>query len=175
MLIQDRYASAIRSNNLAVDERTTYSDSDVLGAFGLAAKDKSMKLPMLLQRLFLGDNGASVAVVEVLSDMVRDRAAALRIRIAQVQADDMAKACLAWHRDGSCKPCGGHGVLVIRGTKTLGDQECKVCKGIGRRPFEREFHESFRGLASWLVAEMERDQSRAGGAAMAKIAPRLDF
>jgi len=175
MLIQDRYASAIRSSNLAVDERTTYSDSDVLGAFGLAAREEQNDLPFLLQRLFLGDNSASADVVRILAQRVRDMAAAQRVRMAQVQAEDMARACLAWHRDGSCKACDGHGLLLIRGTKTLGNQECKACKGTGRRPFEREFHESFRPLAGWLVAEMERDQARAGGAAMAKIAPRLDL
>lgn len=175
MLIQDRYASAIRSSNLQTDERTTYSDTDVLGAFGLAGKAEELELPIQLQRLFLGDNGAAAEVVRILAEKVRTRAAMLRLKMAETQAVDMARACLAWHRNAACRSCGGHGYLVIDGTKTLGDQECKVCKGTGKRPFEREFHQSFRELAGWLVSEMERDQSRAGGAAMAKIAPKLEL
>jgi len=145
----------------------------LFAVMGLASREHP--LAVALQRLFLGDNGAAAKVAEILAEMVRMKANGLRIKMAAVQAEDIARACLAWHRDGTCKPCGGHGVLVIKGTKTLGHQECKVCKGVGRRTFEREFHESYRDLAGWLVSEMERHQARAGGAAMAKIAPSLDF
>lgn len=173
MLIQDRYASAIRSSNLAVDERTTYSDTDVLGAFGLASRENS--LAVALQRLFLGDNGAATTIVSELAGMIQGKAPMLRLKVSSTQATDMARACLAWHRDGTCKACNGHGVLVIPGTLTLGHQDCKACKGTGKRAFEREFHESCRELAGWLVSEMERAQSRAGGIAMSKIAHQLDL
>lgn len=173
MLIQDRYASAIRSSNLQTDERTTYSDTDVLGAFGLAAIEHD--LPVALQRLFCGDNSASVEIVAMLAWKVRDKAPKLRLRIAETQAVDMARACLAWHRNSRCRACGGHGKLVIPGTKTIGHQDCKVCTGTGTRPFDREFHQSFRELAGWLVSEMERAQSQAGTEAMKKIAPKLEL
>lgn len=171
--IQERYSSAVRSKNLVVDALTTFSDTDVLGAMGLAGKENP--LAVALQRLFAGDNGAADEVVADLAKMLRGKAPRMQIKITEVQAADMAKACLAWHRDGSCHECGGHGVYVISGTKTLGAQECKACKGEGKRPFDREFHQSFRVLANWLVAEMEREQAKAGPAAMAKIAPKLDF
>jgi len=173
MLIQDRYASAIRSSNLQTDERTTYSDTDVLGAFGLAGREHP--LAVALQRLFLGDNGAAEAVVAILAELVRQKANGMRLRMSEVQSVDMAKSCLAWHRDSACRPCGGHGKLVIPGTKTLGHQECRECRGTGKRPFERAFHAEKRELAGWLVAVMERHLCRAGGAAMAKIAPSLDL
>ncbi len=173
MLIQDRYASAIRSSNLQTDERTTYSDTDVLGAFGLAGKEHP--LAVALQRLFLGDNGAAPEIVEILAAEAWKKARGLDVKFTRVQADDMARACLAWHRNAACRSCGGHGYLVIDGTKTLGDQECKVCKGTGKRPFEREFLTEHRELAGWMVASMEREQARAGSAAMAKIAPKLDM
>lgn len=171
--IGERYSVAIRSRNLVVNPLTTFSDTDVLGGMGLAGKDHP--LAVALQRLFAGDNAAASEVVVVLAEMVRNKASSKRIKMAETQAVDMARACLAWHRDGMCKPCGGHGITLIVGTKTLGSQECKACKGTGRRHFEREFHESFQPLAQWLVAEMEREQAKAGPAAMAKIAPRLDF
>jgi DnaJ-class molecular chaperone len=173
MRIQDRYASAIKSSSLKVDPRTTFSDTDVLGAVALASR--TQPLGVALERLFAGDNGASKQVVAVLAQLARGKATALRIKFTAVQSVDMAQACLAWHRDGTCKPCGGHGVMKIKGTTTLGVQECKTCKGTARVPFEREFHATQRELARWLVAEMEREQAKAGPAAMAKIAPRLDF
>ena len=80
MLIQDRYASAIRSSNLQTDERTTYSDTDVLGAFGLAGKEHP--LSVALQRLFLGDNGAAEAVVGILAELVRQKANGMRLRMS---------------------------------------------------------------------------------------------
>lgn len=173
MRIIERYASAIRSSNLTVDERTTYSDPDVLGAMGLAAKEH--ELSVALERLFCGDNHASFQIVAILAEMLRGKAPMMRENVTEAQAVDMAKACMAWHRDGKCRPCGGHGLLLIPGTKVLGNVSCKACKGTGTREFEKEFHPSKRPLAQWLVAEMERAQGRAGGAAMAKIATTLDF
>lgn len=178
MLIQDRYATAVRSSCLTVDERTRMSDTDVLGAMGLADRALTAAghpLSVALERLFAGDNKASTTIVEVLMQMARGKAPALRTDITTAQARDMAKACLAWHRDGTCKPCGGHGQHVIPNTTTLGGAICKPCRGSGRVPFEKQFRHEWRELARWLVAEMEREQGRAGPAAMQAIAPRLDL
>lgn len=185
MIITDRYASAIRSNRLTVDEKTTMSDTDVLGAMGLADRELTTgkdsqgnpvhpaPLAVALERLFAGDNSASRAIVEILTRKAWERAKASRIRLRRTEAADMAKACLAWHRDGTCKPCGGHGTLLIPGSKTLGTKRCKQCKGAGVLPFESQFDLELVPIAAWLVAEMQRDMSRAGPAAMRKIAPSL--
>ena len=66
-------------------------------------------------------------------------------------------------------------MLVIPGTKTLGAVACKACRGEGRSPFERNFAHERRDLARWLVAEMEREQAKAGHEAMKWIAPRLEL
>ncbi|MES2973379.1 MAG: hypothetical protein V4757_07210 [Pseudomonadota bacterium] len=171
MKIQERYAVAVNSTCLTVDERTTFSDTDVVGAYGLASK--SEPLAVRLERLFHGDNGASAALVTDLSQLLRNKAASMRLRIARTQADDMAKACLAWHRNGTCKTCGGHGLQLIPGTKTHSERDCLSCRGTGRRPFERNFRHELQGLAGWLVAHMEREQARAGPAAMQSLAPML--
>jgi hypothetical protein len=187
MRVTDRYATAIRSSCLTVDERTYMSDTDVLGAVALADRDlirghdsqgrpiKPAPLAVALERLFAGDNHASMVIVQLLSGMAWQRARTMNVKLNRLGAADMAKACLAWHRDGICKACGGHGTLVIPGSTTLGAQQCKACKGDGRVPFERQFAHELRDLAGWLVAEMQRAQSRAGPEAMRLLAPRLDI
>lgn len=173
MKIRERYASAIRASSLTVDERTTFSNTDVVGAYGLAGKRHPLATG--LERLFHGDNGASQEVLSVLTEMLRNKASAMRLKVARTQAEDIARACLAWHRDGTCKVCGGHGLQLIPGTKTHSERDCLSCRGTGKRPFERNFRHEWQGLAGWLVAEMEREQAKAGPEAMKKIAPMLDL
>ena len=88
--------------------------------------------------------------------MARGKATALRTEITKVQAVDMARACLAWHRHKACKTCGGHGQHVIKGSTTIGGAFCKACRGTGNLPFEKLFRHDWRELARWLVAEMRR-------------------
>jgi len=188
MKILDRYASAVRSSCLTVDERTSYSDTDVLGAMGLAHRDLSegrtwskgrqvpipkAQLAVPLERLFMGDNSAAQEIVEIMVEWLRGKAPALRMKMTTLQCGDMAKACLAWHRDGVCKHCGGHGQSVIKGSTTIGGAICKHCRGTGRILFEKQFRHEHRDLARWLVGEIEREQGRAGPAAMRKIAAQL--
>lgn len=173
MKILERYASAIRSSNLLSEERTTYSDSDVIGAAGFAAH--SHPLAMALQRLFAGENRAAASIVEILSQMAWAKAHALRVKLKRTEADDVAMAVLAWYREGTCAPCGGHGYAVIPGTLTIGEHECKECHGAGRIDFDAQFIDSRLTLARWLLAEVDREQGRAGPAAMAALAPRLEL
>lgn len=190
MSITDRYATAIRSSCLTVDARTVYSDTDVLGAMGLAHRDLSegrtwsrgqqvsipkAELAVPLERLFMGDNGAAQEIVEILVEWLRGKAPAMKLKLTTVQCADMARACLAWHRDSTCKPCGGHGQGLIKGSTTIGGAICKHCKGAGQIPFEKQFRHEHRDLARWLVGEMEREQGRAGPAAMRKIAASMEL
>lgn len=174
--ILDRYAGAVRSGNLrnssniAVDQ-DTYSDTDVLGAVGLAAKREP--LAMALARLFCGDNHAAEQIVVILASMAWGKAAALRTPLKRTQAVDMARAVLAWHRDGVCKACNGHGFDLIAGAPAISGHECSACRGSGKILFERQFAPPLRYLATWLLAEVEREQGRAGPAALAKLADRL--
>lgn len=185
MRVIERYASAIGSSNLKVDERTVYSDTDVLAGMGLADKAltsgqgfngpiKPAPLAVALQRLFMGDNRAVRQIVPLLAIMAWEEAKRQKVNLKRVQSMDMARACLAWHRDGVCKACGGHGKLKIPGTTTIGVVDCKPCKGVGKVPFDRQFHAEQREVARWLIVEMERNQAMAGPEAMKWIAPRLD-
>ena len=171
--ILDRYASAVHSSNLTSDPKSVYSDSDVLGAAGLAAK--SRPLALALTRLFMGDNHASGQIVDILGEMAWGKAHSMNVKLTRVQSWDMGKAVLAWHRDGACKPCGGHGYQIIPGTRAIGDSECPKCRGTGKIPYEKQFKHEWRELARWLLSEVEREQGRAGQAAMAMLAPRLEI
>lgn len=192
MQITERYASAIRSTNLKHDDRSIDADTDVLGAFGLA--DRALKkgqmwssdgavlidipkapLAVPLERLFSGDKGAAREVVKVLSDALRGKAPAMHLKMTESQCTDMAKACLAWHRDSVCKLCGGQGMGTIKPHGWVGGAICKPCKGTGNIPFEDQFRHDQREIARWLVSEMAREQCRAGPAALKALAPRLDF
>ena len=171
---RDRYSSAVRSSNLHSDPDTLRSAADVLGAAGFASK--RTPLGIALMRLFTGDNGAAGQIVEHMAGMLVGKAwHAHRMALKPTQATDMAQAVLAWHRDGTCKPCGGHGFLMVEGAPTLSGHQCPECRGTGRVPFERNFKGARLELAKWLVAEVEREQAMAGPAAMRALAPRLEL
>lgn len=171
--VLDRYASAVHSSNLSSKPDTTYSDSDVLGAAGLAGKRNA--LAMALARLFSGDNTAAHDLVRTLAEMAWGKAHSMGVKVKRTQAVDMARAILAWHRDGACRPCGGHGFELIAGTRTVGGTACRVCRGTGKLLFDRQFPLERLGLARWLLSEIEREQGKAGSAAMAKLAPKLEL
>lgn len=172
--ILDRYASAVHSTNLATKPETMYSDSDVLGAAGLAGKRQA--LAMALQRLLAGDSQATHDVIRTMTEMVWGKASAMHISLKRTQAKDLSQAVLAWYRDGTCKACGGHGYQLIKGTRTIGGHECPACRGTGKIPFDAQFEGAERLLlARWLQSEVEHQQSKAGPAAMAKLAPRLEL
>jgi hypothetical protein len=197
--IEERYRSAVHTSNMDVDARTSRSASDVVGAMGLADKHLTTgwvttgtngqgysipeaPLAAPLQRLLAGDSRAAHEIVRILAAMAWSKAETQRIKpkITRTMAHDMARACLAWHRNGACRPCGGHGFLVIRGSSRLGAQQCPACTGTGRLPFEemvdpKNKRPERRELGRWLLAEMERSLGRAGPAAMAAIAPKLDL
>lgn len=175
--ILDRYASAVNSGNLASDPDTVFSDADVLGAAGLAAKRSPLAIS--LARLFSGDNRAAPELVRIMAQMLVGKAYRLGAEIEHVKAQDMARAILAWHRDGRCKACHGHGFDLTPadhgGRRTVTERACHVCRGTGKMPFEAQFTRERRELAKWLLAELEREQGIAGSEAMKALAPRLEF
>lgn len=172
MRFDDRYSSAIHSSNLKSKPETECSDSDVLGAAGLAAKHAP--LAMALLRLLSGDNHASREVVDIMAGMLDGKAYRMQVELTRVEAADMARAVLAWVRDGVCRPCGGIGAQKIENTNRLGTV-CPTCRGTGKRPFEKEFPMVRVLLAQWMLAEVERELAKAGPAAMAALAPKLEL
>lgn len=179
MRISDRYASAVRSSRLVIDPLTTYSDTDTLGAYGIADRrltSTSHSLAVALARLFTGA-GSSQEIMLELCRMLQGKSRHMGLKLSRTQAIEVAAACLAWHKDSACKPCGGHGFLVMPGMPVMSDKRCPVCRGDGRRTreFERSLRPEWRDIAGWLIAEMESEMGRAGPAAMAAIAPSLDF
>lgn len=190
MSIIDRYASAApAAKNLRSDPDTTCSDSDVLGAVGLAGKtvrtaaDRSTyagaPLATALLRLFVGDSRGAPEIVEIMAGMAQRYAEKNRIKLRRVQAEDIARAVLAWHRDGTCKTCGGHGFALTPGgrdsRRAVTDRACTPCKGTGKLLFDRQFSLPDLVVARWLLTRIEEEQSKAGPAAMAALAPKLDL
>lgn len=170
--IIDRYAGAVRSGNLKSEPGTTYSDSDVLGAAGLASRRSP--LGMALLRLFVGDDHAH-DTVEILTAMLVGKAYRAGLQVSRPWAADLARAVLAWYRHGTCTACGGHGVRLIPGTTTLGSEQCPACRGRGRIDLDRAVPMECVELARWLASEIDREQAIAGQQAMQALAPRLEL
>jgi hypothetical protein len=171
--ILDRYAGALATGRMASRPDTTWSDSDVVGAAGLAAKRH--ELGIALARVLAGDDQGAHALVRLLSALAWGKARAEGAKLRRVQADDLARAVLAWFRSGRCLPCGGLGFQRAQGAPMLTDAACPACRGAGRIPFDRQFPLEQLAVARWLAGEIERTQGQAGAAAMAKLAPRLDL
>jgi hypothetical protein len=168
MKVLERYAQAVNSDNLTVDGRTTWSDTDVLGAAGLAARHNP--LGIALTRLFA--DGKPETSLAILTDLAFKRSRTLGVRFSRPEAIELSQAVLGWHRFGTCQPCGGTGYTVIAGTPVHGD-ECKHCRSTGRVAFDSLFPTDWRDLARWLSGEIDRAQAAAGGEAMRMLAARM--
>lgn len=170
MKIIERYASAVRSSNLRSKEATNYSDPDVIGAFGLAAKTEP--LGAALHRLFTGDNRAVQAVIEALARKLISRFAG---SLTAAEARTVAAHALNWNRDKVCPFCKGRGSELIQGSPILSDRECKDCKGTGKKLFEKQFHRDKLKFADWAQLQIDIALPAAGQAAMKSLATKLEL
>jgi len=185
MKISDRYSSAVHSSNLKSKPETTFSDADVLGAAALAGKAertlpdgtvvRGAPLGIALMRLLSGDNSASREIVSILASSAKGKAKRDGMSLKWVQCEDIGRSVLAWFRDGVCRPCGGHGYLLMQGAPSLSEHACPACRGTRKVPFDTHFSLETVLLARWLLAEVEREIAFAGPAAMAALAPRLEL
>ena len=169
MKIIERYNSATRSSNLRSKAETTLSDTDVLGAFGIASKEH--QLGVALHRLFTGDERAARVVVDVLAEMARGKFHDLR----RVQAEHIARSVLAWNRAKTCPVCAGKRFDIIPGTPTLSTKACKPCKGTGTILLHSIFTAAQWPAAQWMQVQIEAQAAVAGQAAMKALAPSLDL
>lgn len=180
MSFSDRYAEATTSKNLKSDPRTSMSDADVIGAAGLTGKKR--RLDMALYRLFVGGDDTSQSnCIRILQMMLISKAwEADQVIINRTEAEDLAKAALAWFRFGTCKTCGGHGYMVLPGQEigdgraVLSDSPCPACKGTGKVPYESQFTEQRVELMRWLAVKIEVAEKSAGSAAMKALGARMD-
>lgn len=170
MSLTERYSSAVHATSLTSDPATYMSNTDVLGAMGLAGKH--YPLGVALARLLEG--GGAGDAIDSLAEMIFRRARTERVKLTSIGARDVATAVIAWHRHGTCQPCGGRGHLLIAGAPVNGET-CPHCAGIGKMPLERKFHPSLRELARWASSEIDYSIASAAHEAMRKLAPRLDL
>lgn len=193
------HAPSLRPTSHKGDEGSSTTHCDVLGAYGLADMRltegwvrtgehgegyRIMQAPLAvpLARLFAGDRRAAHDIVRKLAEMAWGKARALRLKphMGRAEAHDVACSCLAWHMNGTCRACGGHGYSKIPGTPQLSERECEDCGGTGKIPFEDAIdptkrNEGLREVARWLVTEMEREAGNAGPAAMRSLADRMSL
>ncbi len=149
------------------------TQGDPVGAAGFAGRTRPLALALL--RLFVGDDHAAKDLIPLMSQMLVGKAFRTGLDLRQMAAEDIAKAVLAWHRDGVCKPCFGRGYLQIDGAPSLSDHACPSCKGSRRAPLESAFRVEHAGLARWLASEIDREQAIAGKEAMKRLAPRFQL
>lgn len=191
--IINRYASAVHSSNLKVSRETdkttetVMDDTDTLGAMGLADRDltrghrtdgtpvRPAPLAVSLERLFAGDGNAAYEIVRKLAEMVWWRGRDMNIKVGRAQAKDIAQACLAWHRDGVCKSCRGHGYSLIPGVPALSGHQCPSCRGAGKIRLSEVFAAKHLALAQWLIDEMTREAGRAGPLAMKLLSSKMEL
>lgn len=171
MSIIDRYHTAVRCSNMRSEPDTTSSNVDVLGAVGLARKER--RLSFMILRLLTGDNSASSDTIELLTTMAWSKAKQWEEPINRQGASLIARLVLDWYRDSACRACGGHGYKVMQGAPCIGDVACETCRGSKKRDFDGMFQPERLRLALWLLEEVSRETGAAGPAAMAKLAPRL--
>ena len=173
MAVIDRYSTAINSSNLKSRPETTWSDSDVLGAMGIAGKRHPLGAALL--RLFVDGKVSECAAL--MAEMVRVRSHKTKGQaLTHAEARLLAHRVLAWYRFGTCSDCSGTGKEVIFEPKPhLSEEDCLSCHGTGRRLFEVNFSVKEMTLACWLLDEVAKQQAIAGNAAMHAIAPMLDF
>lgn len=183
MKIHDRYASAVNSSNLKSRPETIYSDTDVLGAYGIADRrlssgiDHYTKHPLAvpLQRLFNGDSTAGQEIVRILAVLILGKANRVKVSVSRSQARDMAKVILGWFRSPRCRVCGGHGFKIIKNSTTLGDTRCMPCDATGIIQLDLLFPVELRELVKWATARMELEVGLAAPAAMKALASKMDF
>ena len=171
-IIKERYASAVNSSNLCVKSETTYSDTDVLIAMGIAARYHP--LGAALQRLFV--DGKATECVDLMAKMARAQSHKVKSRLSPFQCQKLARKVLAWCRHGVCTDCGGTGKEVIIEPKPhLSDVDCDHCQGGGVRLFETNFSGETLGIAIWLRNEVSKHQHLAGKEAMRVIGANMDL
>lgn len=170
MRLTERYSSAVHATSLTSDPSTYMSNTDVLGAMGLAGKH--YPLGVALARLLSG--GGDSDAIDTLTSMIFRRARTYRVKLTYIGAQEMAKAVLTWHRHGTCQPCGGRGYLLMPGTPVNGEQ-CPHCKGTGKINFDSNFPQAVRRLAQWASDQIEYGISNAAIEAMRRITPLMDL
>jgi hypothetical protein len=169
----------------------------VVGAMGLADRrlttgwvptgpDEGYHIPkaplaVALVRLFTGgDNTAAHEIVRLMADMVFERSWRIKAKISRPVAHDLACSVLAFHRNGTCRSCGGHGFSLIAGAPALSERACEPCRGTGKLPLERIVSSNgqkpeLAEMARWLLCVMEAEAGRAAPEAFRALAEKMEL
>jgi hypothetical protein len=184
--ITERYAAALGDG----------VQTHVVGAMGLADRrlttgwvptgpDEGYHIPkaplaVALTRLFTGSNSAAHEIVRLMADMIFERSWRIKAKISRPVAHDLACSVLAFHRNGTCRSCGGHGFELILGTPAHSERHCKACGGAGKVPLERIVSSNgqkpeLAEMARWLLCVMEAEAGRAAPEAFRALAEKMEL
>jgi hypothetical protein len=172
------------------------SQHNVVGAMGLADRRLTegwvptgpgegytiprAPLAVALTRLFTGSNSAAHEIVTIMAAMIFERSWKIKVKISRPAAHDLACSVLAFHRNGTCRTCGGHGYDISPGSPVLSERACVACHGTGKLPLEKIVSSNgqkpeLAEMARWLLSEMEREAGRAAPEALKCLSARLEI
>lgn len=186
----ERYASAVSGGSLKSEPDTTFSNSDVIGAMGLAGKawrtlpngDKVRGRPLAaaIFRVLMAENDSGRDAIAIMVQMLTGRAPLMGLDLNAVVAEAIAEHVLEWHRHNACAACYGHGYKAVGGPfgfgrAVIGDVPCDDCCGSGKRSFDAIFNDRLRPIAQWMRERVEAETSRAAAAAMEALAPQEEI
>lgn len=153
MTSKEKITSAQTSSKLGETPSYEMGDIDVIRASGLAGQSNPLGLSIWRFR-YCGDSREMPKIAQGLVD--RGHEAAVVVRVLYHLADDV------------CKHCFGRGFGVLAGTPMLNGEECKECRGTGRRALDGEKEKALLEV----VAGLERDIA---GGIMRRLARELDL
>lgn len=165
MDIQERYETARNSSNLKSDLKTSFSDSDVLVAAGMAAHKNGDAL-LLWEVAFQGRTQSKIKLVDLLANRLTRHMLKYNWK---GDPKTVAMECVAWVLHGTCQYCSGRGYKRIKDTPSLSDDLCNHCEGTGKVALPRsEAH-------SWLHQYMQILTASAAGHIMDKLASDMNL
>lgn len=154
--VRDRYARAVRADDLTPYRGSRFAPADVLAAAGMAAQRR--ELGMLLQRLRAEPDPPAVAMRvagEALAERLREAVRRREVRRDGVDSGEVAREALAWWLEPTCLQCGGVRFQAANGR--LLARSCQACGGSGRRD------EPAAPAARWVIDLIQAQVARSEG------------
>lgn len=131
--------------------------ADYIAALGYASRTYPIASPLI--RLYMTLDRASAKTARAIAyDMATKEARKQNQRLKVKELIWIADHALLYVIDKNCPECHGLKYQMIPGTRTLGTQCCRYCRGDGRRHLPQQH----KKILAALVARIERIESTLG-------------